>query len=550
MKPLKVAFLWHMHQPNYEYKDKYLLPWTRFHAIKDYLDFPSLLYKYPKVKFTFNYVPVLMDQLENLVSGKIRDEIYDLSLLDPKEMSERQKTQIIDNFFIANYENMIEPYPYYDKLHDKVKSNNQLCDQEILDLQVWYNLCWTGIITKGNVFYERLIHKQSNFTIEERNLLLRKQLKHIAQIQNNLKNLIELGQLEMSYSPYNHPILPLLCNVETAKETIPELDLKDLQFKWEEDAGAQIKMSLDKFQNDLGIKQKGMWASEGSLSNAVLEKMIENGISWTASDETMLQNSDPKHKHLEKYFPRKYETEKGDISLFFRDHKLSDKIGFTYTNWNGQRASDDLFFDLHNIRNQIIDNYGEFALDHACVSIILDGENCWEFYDKLGIEFRNKLMKRLNDDEYFQAVTFTEAAEKNNFLLPLTNIKAGSWINGNFEIWIGEKIHIKAWKVLSEIRQKIEDNKSKLNKKQLSSAMEYIYRAESSDWFWWYFSRHWAPNKADFDLLFRYNLKKALEAADLKIPDNLNHPIWSEKELQEMRRITGRTAQTMHQVSG
>jgi alpha-amylase/alpha-mannosidase (GH57 family) len=373
-------------------------------------------------------------------------------------------------------------------------------------------------------------------------------LTSISQISGNLKNLTDLGQIDVSFSPYNHPILPLLNDINSANDILTELDVSDIDFEYPNDAKFQIDSAIKKYNNVFGSDLAGMWPSEGSLSDNILNMMIESGLKWTATDEQVLKNSDKSYNDLEKYFPRKFESKKGEITLFFRDHSLSDKIGFTYTNWNPHKAVDDFFFELHNIRNNIIHKYGEFALDHACVSVILDGENCWEFYENLGLEFRTRLMSRLNDDEYFSSVTMSEASEKNTFLLPLSSIKSGSWINGNFEIWIGEEIHLKAWKLLATIRKMIQEAESKISKENFQRAMDYIYKAESSDWFWWYYSRHWAPNKADFDVLFRYNLKKALEIADLESPFDLSKSIWSKKELIQMQKSTGRIS-TMHQVS-
>ncbi|MDC1069018.1 hypothetical protein OAQ99_07655, partial [Candidatus Kapabacteria bacterium] len=361
-----------------------------------------------------------------------------------------------------------------------------------------------------------------------------------------LNELIELNQIEVSYSPYNHPILPLLVDSNSANDSLNNLDIEGLEFKWAQDSFNQIKKSIEKYKNDFRKKQVGMWPSEGSLSNDVLNQLIENEIDWTATDEIILKNSDPNYKSLEKYFPRKYQSDKGNITIFFRDNTISDKIGFAYPNWEPQKAVDDFFLLLHNIRNGLIEEYGEFALDYACVNIILDGENCWEYYPNLGVEFRNKLMQRLNDDSYFESVLFKDVCKNNETLLTLNNIKAGSWINGNFKIWIGEKIHKKSWEILSDVRLMIEGKK---DHKKYSIAMEYIYRAESSDWFWWYFSEHWAPNKADFDVLFRYNLEKALNILGLPIPSYLIKPIWSKEELEKMKQHLSQSSNTMHQVS-
>jgi alpha-amylase/alpha-mannosidase (GH57 family) len=273
---------------------------------------------------------------------------------------------------------------------------------------------------------------------------------------------------------------------------------------------------------------KGMWPAEGSLSNQVLDLMIKNKINWTATDQKILEISDHPKKKLEHYFPRKYESNSGSITIFFRDTNLSDKIGFKYSGMNPTDAVNDFFDQLHSIRDSIIQEYGEFALDHACVSIILDGENCWEFFPELGKDFREALFQRLNEDPYFRTQKLSDASTKDKFFLPLDKIKAGSWINGNFKIWIGEQIHLDAWKLLSKIRKKLENSieSKNISQKSYQNSLKWIYKAESSDWFWWYYSGHQAPNKYDFDKIFLNNLKSAMNCLKLEIDPKDMESLW------------------------
>lgn len=539
MKPLKVAFLWHMHQPDYLLGDEYLLPWVRLHAIKDYYDFPALLLKYPNVKFNFNYAPSLFDQLDNILNDKIVDRAYKLSLLDPHKLDTNQNHQILDSFFIANFDNMIKPYPRYLELYNLNENNHHFSAQEILDLQVWYNLCWFGFLSKQDLFIQRLIKKGSNFSIKERDLVLNRQKDIIKKIIPNLKELIELNQIEIAFSPYCHPILPLIDNIKSANDFLPDINLDNINFNYSQDSFEQINKSTVFHQKLFNCKMNGMWPSEGSLSNSILDQSISNNISWIASDEQLLNNSLNNHSEFNKYFTWNYSSANGSINLHFRNNFLSDRIGFEYTNWEPQHSVNDFFFYLHDIRNKLIEKYGENILEDTCVNIILDGENCWEFYPNLGYDFLSIFLERLNNDEYFETVLLSEL--NNRQTKELKSIRSGSWINSDFKIWIGEQIHLKAWNLLSEIRQIVENNKTNPN---YEKSLNWIYKAESSDWFWWYYSGHVAPNKYDFDKIFRFNLRMALKVLNLIIPDYLHTTLWEEIETNKNSNHSA-----MHRVS-
>lgn len=550
MIPLKVAFLWHNHQPNYELNGELILPWVRFHCIKDYLNIPNLILKYPNIKQTFNFVPSLLDQIEQLANGIIIDNIMRYTYPNPEDLNPEDKKYIIDNFFICNYDNLIKPYDNYLNLFNKKnKDINNWNNQELLDLQVWYNLTWCGEDIKKNNFIQRLFKKGKIFTQEEKLYLLEIQLNYLKLFINNLKLINHSNQIELSFSPYYHPILPLVNNFESVKENMQEIDV-NFEFKYPEDAKKHIKLSKNKYREIFDIDQKGMWSSEGSLSNDILNSLIENNIQWTASDEDLLKNTiGDIYNPLEIYFPRIYNGYKGKINICFRDHKLSDKIGFHYSGMDEKEAVNDLINNLLNIKNKLINIYDENILNKACVYIILDGENCWEFYKNNGELFLNLLFEELNKNSELKTVTMSESVLVDNIPFDkLNNIKAGSWIYGNFKIWAGESKNHLAWKLLSDTRKILEKNKNKIDNNTYESAYYYILRAEASDWFWWYYSEHHAPNKLDFDILFRNNLIKVYKILDEKIPNILNKSLWSEEELEQLKNEKNIVPSVMHQV--
>ena len=541
MKKLKVAILWHQHQPYYKYKNEFLLPWVRLHGIKDYYDLPALMNNYPSVKQTINLVPSLMMQIDDYINGVTSDKIQRLTRIPARQLTDADKVKIIEKFFIINYNNFVKPNYRYDELFhicsNKKNALEQMQPCDWLDLQVWYNLAWLGQISKNLPFPQRLLRKQKNFTEEEKLLLLDFHNEILRKITKEMASLKQLGQIEISCSPLQHPILPLLCDSNSALESMPRATLPDPIYKYPEDAKAQIKNGIDYYKKIFGAKPSGMWPSEGSVSNQVLELIAEQNVQWLATDEDILAASmGDNYRSIYKYFPHEIDTLRGSVTMFFRDHNLSDKIGFTYSSWNGYDAACNFREELFAIRNNIIHNLGEDALDSAVVPIILDGENCWEFYHENGIHFLRELFSMFENTSEIETTLFSECLNLPipNFLPSINGIRAGSWINANFNIWIGHQDDINAWNMLSKVRKLVEDNKHKLSPEQLEKIMNEIYIAEGSDWFWWYGPEHDAPNKPDFDVIYRWRIAEIYKMLGVEPPANLFVPITNENNKQQI----------------
>lgn len=539
MKALKIAILWHQHQPYYKMDNEFVLPWVRFHGIKDYLDLVEILYEYPTIHQTFNLAPSLMLQIEEYISSSTKDKIQILSEKPVTELSSEDKKNILKSFFICNYENMILPYQRYKELFDKSRKDNitidSMSDQDWLDLQVWYNLTWFGPIARENKAIRRFFQKGKNFTEAEKQLLLSFTNETLSFIVPTLKKLHSLNQIEISVSPFYHPILPLLCDTKSALESMPDLELNSLDYKHPESAKFHISSAINYYNTLFGFNPNGMWPSEGSISNEVLNLMIESGLKWTGTDEKLLENSlKNRYFNLEKYFKRTYTSEIGNISLFFRDHYLSDAIGFVYSRWNPFDAANDFINKLKKIRSDIINHYGEDALDYAIVPIILDGENCWEYYKNNGYDFLTNLYNLFTHSSELKTVKFSEVSEQEDFLEPINDIKAGSWINGNFSIWIGHKDDRIAWNALSEAHNTVLKAKDNINKENFDAALTEIHIAEGSDWFWWYGDEHTAENKSDFDVMFRYHLSQAYKLVGADVPDYLSYPLGKDGLIKQL----------------
>lgn len=534
MKKIKIALLWHFHQPYYKKENEFILPWVRLHGVKDYKDLPELFLEFPNIKQTINIVPSMWVQINDYINNGTQDKIQILSKKSINEFSENDKTEFIRMFFLCNEENMIFPYPAYTALFNKSKNHSfdEFSAQEILDIQVWYNLTWIGRFSRTNPFIERLFNKGGNFTVQERNAVLDYHIEILSLIKTRLQMPETLGNLEISISPFYHPILPLLCDTDSLQESMPNAELPSVRFQYPEDANAQIHNANEYYKTLFNHYPMGMWPSEGSLSNDTLQIMINNNIKWAASDEMVLSNSmKSNYKQYYKYFPIKYKSSDKEISLFFRDHNLSDAIGFEYSNWQPEDAANDFIKRILDIKYNLTAELSEKCLDYAVIPIILDGENCWEFYKDNGIHFLRFLFSKLESNSEIETVLFKDICDTFNPEVPvLTNLQAGSWINGNFNIWAGHQDHRTAWSILSQTRNMVKDKRNEISTEKYTQIKELIYTAEGSDWFWWYGDSHWAENKFDFDVLFRYYLREIYSLLDLPIPQILQSPINQQSE--------------------
>ncbi|MFP4528578.1 MAG: glycoside hydrolase family 57 protein [Candidatus Kapaibacterium sp.] len=532
MQPLRIAILWHQHQPYYKKRDEFILPWVRLHGAKDYFDLPEILHTFPEIKQTFNLVPSLARQLDEYSSNMAIDNIQRLSRIPANHLTDDQKSEILRLFFLCNTENMIIPYPRYRELFERSRDRDwaiqNFSKNDWLDLQVWYNLTWIGQYSRQRHLIQRFFRKERNFTESEKHIVLNYHLDILGSIIQQMLDLKRLGQIDISCSPMYHPILPLLCDTDSAQEAMPDAGMPDPAFRFPEDARRQIGEAMDYYERKFHSTPDGMWPSEGSISDEVLAIMADKDIRWAASDEEVLEKSlGDKYTETAKYFPHLFEKNNKKIALLFRDRFLSDRIGFVYSNWGAADAAGDFCHHLNNIRKKITEAHGENALEHAVVPIILDGENCWEFYPENGIPFLTELYKRLSNKKEFLTVTCSEAAAPQHCrqFPPIGHIRAGSWIDANFDVWIGNEANRMAWSLLARTRRMLEDKKDEIGPDKYADALDELMVAEGSDWFWWYCDRHQAENKPDFDVLFRWHLGNIFKAMNEDSPDELATPL-------------------------
>lgn len=536
MSKIHLAFLWHQHQPVYKnpLTGVYDMPWVRLHATKDYYDMAAILDDFPAIKFNINLVPSLIKQLEEYATKKAKDKFIDITLTPADSISEDELVFLLQNFFMANFETMIKPYPRYTALllkrgkHTNIQELKRRASyfkkQDILDLQVWFNLTWVDPYWRiKDPFIKQLFEKGENFTEEEKVLLIDKHIQICGAVVPKHKEIQDRHQAEISTSPFYHPILPLLCDTNSALVAMPNVKLPKNRFKHPEDARIHIKRAVELYKEIFGCLPKGFWPSEGSVSEEVVKIFSEFGINWIASDEEVLFKSDLEHideSKLNLYEPYRVEVSGGSINMVFRDHAISDAIGFVYSKWSTKDAVDDFLSRVYGIQKSLPED------EEHLISVILDGENCWEYYPNDGRDFLYELFSRISKDKNIVTTTISEYLKKHPPKKRLKKLHAGSWIRSNFGVWIGHDEDNLAWDYLYEARKflvgYVKKNPSRSDSPELKSAWEYLYIAEGSDWNWWYGDDHSSSYNFTFDYLFRANLQKVYETLGEKPPEYLH----------------------------
>ena len=542
---IQLAFLWHMHQPFYKNNadNSYLLPWVRLHGLKDYYGMVRILREFPGLKQNFNLVPSLMIQLEDYVNEKAQEAMLELSLKPVEDLTEADTGYLLRYFFYANKENLIARFPRYWELLEKRGFDGSIDDmeharatytqQDYLDLQVLQKLAWMDeefLASDPDVV--RLVEKERFFDENDKTVLHQKELEVLRAILPEYKDAMNRGQVELSTTPFYHPILPLLVSSRTAKESQPSAQLPMLEFTRPEDARHQIQSAIAYHRKVFGQTPAGCWPSEGSVSEHILPLLAEAGIQWIATDEEILLHSLERAPVYEKArwcaanLYKSYEKTAMDkpIHMVFRDHVLSDMIGFHYSRVSASDAVEDFMKRLHDIDQRVS---AQSPQDRpALVSIILDGENAWEYYPKNGRDFLRALYSRILKEPWIQSTTIGEYV-KTYGGESLPRLFPGSWINHNFAIWIGHQEDNKAWDFLKEARDLIDY--ARVNEPHKAESIEKAYEeiliAEGSDWFWWFGDDHSSENDAEFDRLFRQHISNVYHFLGKPVPEALLLPI-------------------------
>ncbi|MCX5694865.1 MAG: glycoside hydrolase family 57 protein [Candidatus Omnitrophica bacterium] len=511
---LNLAIIYHMHQPYYKnlLTQESDLPWVRLHGVKDYLDMVQILDKFPKMKLTFNVVPSLFEQIEDYNQGRVSDKFFLLSKKAASQLTKTEKEFILQNFFSINPDKVIAFSPRYYQLYLKRKTGQEFTIADYLDLQVCFNLNWIDPAFRKNMpALKKVADKERFFSEDDKQIVLDQQLEILKGIIPAYKLAQNQQQIEISVTPYYHPILPLLYDTNIAKEANKKTNLPKEQFNYPLDAKYQIDSAVEFYKQRFDTTPLGMWPSEEGVSEHILPFIIESGIKWIVTDEAILFKSLKLKKRDTKllYQPHLLKRKAGDLNIVFRDRNLSDLIGFVYHQMKEEDAVNNFMMHLENINRA-------FKGKDILVTIALDGENAWEFYRNDGHDFLELFYQRISQSDFIKTTTINEYLKINPSKNIIKRLSAGSWIYGEFGKWIGNPYKVKAWEWLAEARKAIKetDNPSDLAWKQ-------IHILEGSDWFWW------AGEDPDgsFDRLYRLHLNNFYKLINKQAPGYLTSPL-------------------------
>ena len=539
-KKLNVVLYWHMHQP--EYRDlrngEYHLPWTYLHTIKDYVDMAAHLENNTDARAVVNFAPVLLEQIDDyaqqldnyLHHGQaLRDPLLS-SLAEPVlSLYDENRLHIIKACLRANKERLVEPLEVFNTLTEMAEAGLKTPEiisyysvQFFADLLVWYHLAWIGeTVRKSDLRVKKLMKKAEHFTLHDRRLLVEVIYELVSNIIDRYRLLAESERIELSMTPYAHPIVPLLIDIKSAEHAMPdaELPLADNYPGGAERSRWHMEKGIEVFKRYFGFKPKGCWPSEGSISNETIELVSNMGIDWLASGETVLRNSMGKSGiKPDECIHEGYKYKDSHANCFFRDDGLSDLIGFKYSDWHADDAVANLIHHLETIAVSCA------SKEDAIVSIILDGENAWEYYPQNGYYFISGLYEQLSKHNSIKLTTYSEYLKSHTPKQQLQDIVSGSWVFGTFSTWIGEKDKNRAWDMLVEAK-KIYDkviSQAELSKEEMNAAEMQLATCESSDWFWWFGEYNSAESVAAFDEQFRLHLSNLYQLLQVDPPEYLS----------------------------
>lgn len=553
---LCLALLWHQHQPLY--KDtasatpagSYLEPWVRLHAIRDYYSMAAMVAEHPGVHLTINLTPCLLWQIDDYVRFGATDRAVELSRRPVERLESADRAELLRGFFAAERHGQIAPHARYEELFLRRVEGATFSDDDLRDLQAWFNLAWFGkefrdgdvrLVTGEVVSVRHLVERGRAFSRADVDEILGEQLKILRAIVLVHRRLQERGQIEVSTTPFYHPILPLLVDTDQATVDLPGATLPG-RFAHPEDAEQQVARAAEYYRRSFGCTPRGMWPAEGAVGQSVIPLFARHGVRWIATDRDVLARSgrfgyradDPD------VLCRPYRAENGEdkLSVFFRDTRLSDAIGFRYQHYeDAAQAARDFLREVKERFAQRLS--GE---EPRVLSVILDGENAWGGYRDDGRPFLHALYAALERDQEIATVSFSEflegvpargvAASPLDDQARVYDLFTASWIDErnsapgvDLGTWIGEDEENCAWKLLGDLRDALD--RAGATPSNAPAAFEALYAAEGSDWFWWFGSDQNSGHDEVFDVLFRRHVANAYRAARLALPVEVERRIVS-----------------------
>jgi alpha-amylase/alpha-mannosidase (GH57 family) len=551
MNRVNLVVLWHMHQPQYRDPEtgRYVLPWTRLHALKDYWGMVEVLKEFPGVHATFNVVPSLGIQLDEYASGEFNEPWFALAFKDCADLTREDKAEILLRAFQVNHERLMSRWPRFVELFDWSRPAGgaqalvTFTSRDWRDLQVLSQLAWMDEIwLERDEVVSKLSGKGKDFSEPDKAALKAKQLEFLKMVLPAYRQAAQRGQIELSTTPFYHPILPLVCDSDIARVANPSTPLPRRAYRRPEDAREQLRRAREYHERTFGVRPVGLWPSEGSVSDQTLAIAAEEGFQWFGTDEGVLgrtlnvaffRDANGVPANADRLY-KPWRVQMGDkgITGLFRDHHLSDLIGFVYSRMDARAAAVDLYGRLRYMAERT------GSAQPITICLFLDGENAWEYYPGNGRQFLREFYGLIQDDTDFRALTASEAIAAASDVPTAGGIFPASWINANFDVWIGHNEDVEAWELLWDAREAYahaaaahaEGREGAPTAAGLATAMESLLATEGSDWTWWYGPEHSTANDMEFDALFRKHLTAIYLAIGVEAPDELAKPIKRQAE--------------------
>jgi len=543
-RKLSVVFCWHMHQPFYRDAESgsYALPWVYLHAMKDYTDMAAILEQVPGARAVVNFVPSLTAQIEDYAvrirdwlnhEGTLPDPLLTALVHEDGNFSEDERDWLLETCFRLNHGRNMHRYPAYSRLWNLAEQCRHhegldyLGDNYFTDLVTWYHLAWLGETVRNTHFIaRRLIEKARNFSYQDRRDLMTLIASLLADISPRYRKLAEQGKIEISTTPYAHPIIPLQLDFKSALETVPDALIPDAPYPGgKERAQEHIDIAKRAHASSFGHPARGCWPAEGAVSQATVDMLGQSGFDWCATGEGVLHNSlgynIREHQGGRDLYHPWRSGKEGNIACFFRDDRLSDLIGFEYQSWGNNDAVANFIHELAGIHHRTA---SETA---PVVSVIMDGENAWEHFHENGVPFLTSLYQAISEHKEFELTTFSEYLSEHHEQPRLKRMAAGSWVYGNLSTWIGDHAKTRGWELLIEAKKAFDivQKGKKLDDDKMAAAAEQLRICEGSDWCWWFGDYNPGPAVRDFDRLYRSHLRKLYQLIEVTVPASLEAPI-------------------------
>lgn len=541
MKKLSLAFVWHLHQPDYySMNDEVMLmPWTRLNAVQTYSSMLDYFSKFPDLKLNFDVSPVLLDSILGYAEGNLSDIHSNLTLTPVEDLSQDDMEFILNYFFALDYHRYIEKYPRYVDLYRRRFAKEELDVDDFSmsgysDIMTLFNLVWfTDKQIQENPEVLEVATKGKHYINKHRENLLQVQKNIIKQIIPRFKQYIAEGKIEILTCPYYHPILPLLADMDSAKEFLLRNPLPGSDIKMPDSAMAQIQLGLKRTEEVFGVKPKGIWAPEQCISQEVIRMMYDAGLDWTISDETVLSDTlnkefvrDFNGFHQDPYdlcatYSLNFGNDK-DFKLIFRDSVLPNLISFEYSNYDAKTAAKDFYERIKVVYNKL----QNAPFENHLLTIAMDGENAWHNYSDGGVEFLTELYGFICEDKTLETVKISDYFERLDHVRKLENIRTGSGIKKDFRFWTAEPVKNMAWRYLFNVYEDLKEfeKDETIDRMQIQEAYKHLYNAQGSDWFWWFGEPNDSGNDHLFDYLFREHLKYIYVLCGKPVPQHLEEP--------------------------